>query len=291
MKAACIYDINTPYTTGVYIHRGLLELGYEVDKYDHNNVKDIPEGYDFYFIVDSGPTYNIPRFLSGPSLYYSIDTHLDFENRLNMAKTATIPIMAQYTCGAFRATQEGLTTIWMPLGCDPWIHVDQQAERALDISFVGHLYQDDVWRQTIKNKLLEHGLKEEKIYIGEATKEDLSLIYSRSKIVLNHTVRDNKKDINMRVFEAMSCGAYLLTQRLDNNDMDQIFDPTLYAVYNNDTEMFQTIDNVLRGWEQYKKIAAKAKLAVRRYHTYAEHLKNLLINISQIKPEKNKTVN
>lgn len=280
MRAAIVYDTNTPFTTGVYFHRAFQELGFITDAFHHDNVNSIPEGYDIYFIVDSGPQYKIPVWKSGPSYYYSIDVHLDFENRFEMAKSAHLPVMAQFSCGAQKATDKGLPVLWMPLACDPWIHQDYQLERDLDIAFVGHLYEDDGWRMTIKQKLLDHGFAEDKIFIGNATKEEMGRIYSRAKIVLNHTVRDNKQDINMRVFEAMSSGAYLLTQRLDNQDMEKVIPSNLYGAYTTEGEMFGLINKILADWPKYQEIAQTGKLFVRSHHTYAGHLRNLITNIA-----------
>lgn len=281
MKVAIIYDINTPFTTGVYFHRSFEELGFDVTAFHHDNVNDVPEGFQVYFIVDSGPQYKIPHWKSGPSFYYSIDVHLDFEGRFEMAKSAMLPVMAQLSCGAQKATNRGLPTLWVPLACDPWIHRDYGVERDLDIAFVGHLYEDDAWRSTLKQRLLDRGFAEDKIFVGTATKEDMGKIYSRAKIVLNHTVRDNKQDINMRVFEAMSCGAYLLTQNLDHDDMDRIIPKDLYGSYGEEGEMFGLIKKILENWEEYSAIAGRAKLFVRTHHTYTAHLKTLLSNVLQ----------
>lgn len=281
MKIAAIYDTNTPMTTGAYLKKAFEELGYIVDAYHQDNVGSVPDVYEFYFVCDSGPTYKIPDWQSGPSIYYGIDTHLQFDTRLEMAKTADIPVMAQYTCGAKKAVDLGEDVLWMPLGCDPQIHRDLNVERDLDIAFVGHLYEDDSWRTTIKQKLLDHGLSEDKIFVGEAQHTDMANIYSRAKIVLNHTVRDNKLDINMRVYEAMSCGAFLITQKLDHEDMDILFSKELYAEYTDDISMFTIIDKVLSDYETYREIAQEAKLFVREHHTYAKHLKMLLKKLQE----------
>jgi hypothetical protein len=275
MKIAIVYDLGTPFTTGVYIERSLKELGMTVDHFDHNEINTVPEGYELYFIIDSGPIYDIPRWKSGISVYYAIDVHLDFESRLKMAKTATVPIMAQFTCGAEKATKQGLETIWLPLGCDPWIHQDYQVTRDLDIAFIGNIYSDDSWRSSLKDRLLAYGFEEDKIFIGSSTKEQIGEIYSRAKIVLNHSVRNNRQDISMRFFEAMSCGAYLLTQKLLNDDTDKIIDPKLYSTYETDVEMFKKIEEILANWTMYNDTAQKAKLFVRTFHTYTKHIESL----------------
>lgn len=279
MTVAIVYDTGSPITTGVYFHRAFQELGFDVDAFDHSRVENIPEGYNLYFIVDSGPIYDIPKWKGGITFYYGIDTHLDFEARFKMAQTAQFPIMAQLTCGAQRAVNRGLDTLWVPLGCDPWIHQDHGIERDLDVAFVGHLYEDDTWRTTIKAKLLANGFTEDKIFVGQATKEEMAKIYSRAKIVLNHSVRDNKQDINMRVFEAMSSGAFLITQKLDHEDMDRIIPKGLYTSYINDEELFKAIKETLEKWDQYEPIAQQGKLFVRSHHTYTAHLKTLLTKI------------
>jgi hypothetical protein len=276
MKIACVYDTNTPYTTGVYFERAFKELGMVVDRFHHDNVNQIPEGYSIYFICDSGPIYQIPKWKSGISMYYGIDVHLDFDHRFEMAKSADVAAMAQMSCGAQKATNLNFPIFWMPLGCDPWVHQDHQLERELDIAFVGHLYEDDSWRTTIKQKLIDHGFNEGKIFVGEATKEDMAIIYSRAKIVINASVRNNRQDISMRSFEAMSCGAYLLTQKLDNDDMNKIIDSELYGTFVDDNEMFGKIDTILKDWNTFSSIAQKGKIFVRTYHTYKIHLQAFL---------------
>jgi spore maturation protein CgeB len=161
----------------------------------------------------------------------------------------------------------------MPLGCDAEIHGRVDCAKDLEAVFVGSIPGHDEWRMTISDKLEKNDICH---YVGGWHYEDMGKIYSRSKIILNHTYCDNKKDVNMRVFEAFCSGSYLLTQTLDNDDMHLLFPHDHYSEFVNDDDLFGQLKHILAYWPEYVIKAGKARQYVLDNYTYAKNISNLL---------------
>ena len=99
--------------------------------------------------------------------------------------------------------------VWLPFACDPDVHSKHDLPKAYDVVFIGNVdprvYPDRV-------RLLDALSKKIKIsvFTGVYGKESAP-IYSQAKIVLNIC---SFGEVNLRIFEALSCGSMLLTNRL-----------------------------------------------------------------------------
>ena len=68
----------------------------------------------------------------------------------------------------------------------------------------------------------------------------MAKIYSQAKIIFNKSIR---KDLNMRVFEAMSCGSMLVTDRLKPEaGLEELFkDKKHFVLYDNESDLVEKI--------------------------------------------------
>ena len=109
--------------------------------------------------------------------------------------------------------------------------------------------------------------------IGQADFQQMSSIYSASRIGFNSAIIN---DINMRVFEVMACGCFLLTDRIRDNGFDELFtDGTDLVTYRTDKEMFSLIDYYLGHDEEREKIASAGHDLVIGKHTYFHRVQSM----------------
>jgi hypothetical protein len=115
----------------------------------------------------------------------------------------------------FAAAPTGRPAVWMPLFCDPGRDRDPGGTRDIPVSFVGTL---DGAVNPGRRPFLEAFRKLAPLY---ATTGRYQPVFGRSRIVLNQSAAG---ELNFRLFEAMACGAAVLTEATGNGLTD-LFTP------------------------------------------------------------------
>jgi hypothetical protein len=170
--------------------------------YDHAcSVGFVP---DFAFLCDSG---NMPYFhhveeLPCASAFYSIDTwcnhwHLPFANAFDI-------VFAAQKGYAEAIAECGVPVLRLPLFASSSIIPRADVPRDVPVSFVGNIgHKNNPDRELFLKKFkATHPL-----VVNSAPYAEL---YTRSHVVLNQSACF---EVNQRCFEAMACGAALLTER------------------------------------------------------------------------------
>ena len=276
MKIALIYDKLSESTTASYYERVLSATNLEFSHFWVEGSETIPKDYDLYLRIDHGDyKYDIPKDLH-PAVFYVIDTHLKKPyKKIKKQLHHYDLVFAMQKTGAERLQKELKRDIkWMPPSCDPEIHKRLDIEKKYDVGFVGRDAQKyergkqlALLRETFPNS-----------FIGEADFRKMSEIYSASKIGFNSSVLD---DVNMRCFEAPCAGAMLLTNRIKNDGLYEIFEEDKHAVfYDNNEEMIEKIKYYLEHDEERERIAQAGHERVVNHFTYYHSLKNILDHIA-----------
>jgi hypothetical protein len=104
---------------------------------------------------------------------------------------------------------------WQPLFCDPDHDVDPGGERDIPVSFVGTLNPP----LNPDRKPLLQGFR--RLAPLVALTGDYRPVFGRSRMVLNQSA---VSELNFRIFQAMSCGAALLTEACGNG-LGELFTP------------------------------------------------------------------
>lgn len=104
---------------------------------------------------------------------------------------------------------------WLPLFCDPDRTAPVEAPRDIPIAFVGSLNPGG---NPFRKPFLDAFRTRAPLF---ATSGDFVPIFSRSRVVLNQSAAG---ELNFRVFEAMACGAALLTEATENG-LAELFAP------------------------------------------------------------------
>ncbi|MDQ5988569.1 MAG: hypothetical protein CSYNP_04329 [Syntrophus sp. SKADARSKE-3] len=148
--------------------------------------------------------------------------------------------------------------VWLPVACDPDVHIGRNTEKLYDISFIGALTGGT------RGELVEKLRSKFNLHYERCFVERMTEVYSQSKIVFNY---GNANGINMKVFEAMASGSMLLTNYIPEV-LDLFEDRKHLVFYRNETELFELVDYYLKAEEEREEIAAAGRKEVIGKHTY-----------------------
>jgi spore maturation protein CgeB len=187
---------------------------------------------------------------------------------------------------------------WLPMACDPQVHHpiqladDEKVRFGSDIVFVGSYYP---WRAEYLEQLAGFDLAiwgpgwenlpanswlRTSIRGAHTPPETWLKIYTASKIVLSVHILDPKKQFPVyqaspRVFEALACGAFVLTD--SQRDVLSLFkDGEHLATFADARDLRQKVSYFLARPEERNRIAAGGRREVLNNHTYTQRLETLL---------------
>lgn len=271
-KVALLFDDQVrPDTTGVYCRRALAQL---VEVTHFRPGQEVPRhGFDLYLRIDDGLDYPWPAGMA-PRAYWAIDTHLDYEARLERARGCDLVFAAQRD-GALRLRQDGIAgASWLPLACDPDVHGACPTAKTLDVCFVGHLFPGP--RCELVNLIRSHYPA---MFVGQRFFEDMAHLYASTRVVFNRSIRN---DINMRVFEALASGSLLLTNDLTANGQTELFQDGVHlAVYRDGAELLERLRYYLAHEQEREQLAAVGRAEVLAKHTYRQRMATILQQAEQ----------
>ena len=103
----------------------------------------------------------------------------------------------------------------------------------------------------------------------------LGRIYSSARIGFNYSIAD---EVNMRMFEVLSAGTLLVTNRLSHHAFEALgFQEGVHFVaYQGPRDLFDVIDAYLSQDAMREQIAQQGMALVRERHTYTHRLAQLL---------------
>lgn len=205
-----------------------------------------------------------------PTACYMIDSHLSLGWHIEWATQFDIVFTAQREYVSNFKNAGCKNVIWLPLACDPSIHKKYEVDKEYDICFVGSITQEHKRRK----RLLDTLSKRFNVRIERSFLEEMSIAFSKAKIVFNEAVRN---DLNMRVFEALAAGSMLFTDEAKGSGLTEIFrDREHLAVYN-EQNLIALADYYLNHDEEREEIARAGREEVLQKHSY-DHRVELLID-------------
>ncbi len=267
-RVAIIFD-NTlrQETTGLYCRRALGQL-VEIEHLLPTDLGRIKAGeFGAFIYIDDGLAYNPAPHLR-PSVWWAIDTHLDYDRCLRKARLCDLVFAAQRD-GAEQLQRDGVSATWLPLACDPDLHRPHNSTEEFDWCFVGHLFPGP------RTELIERLMSQfPRAFVGQRYFEDMARTYSASRLVFNRSVRN---DVNMRVFEALACGSLLISNDLAENGQAELFQDGVHlTTYSTLDELFDRMRFYLTHDVERERIAAQGRAAVLAKHTYRHRMEIIL---------------
>lgn len=286
------------WTTGVYWENILRQFGDVIyvgtdKRNNHLNFyeKDIvrclsgANKEDVFIYVDSGRPYFPSNIEKLPLLTacYLIDVHIDLPIRVEMAKFFDVIFVASESHVEIFKSKGFKNVWWVPLACEPSIYKQLEMPHMYDIGFVGHVSKDMAKRKRLLSLLSQHYRVND--YNRFYTPSETSDVYNSSKIVFNCL---EVPGLNMRVFEAMSCGRLLLTDvnSLTLGPKNLFQDRHHLVVYQDKRELLELADYYLLHEDERNRIAHCGSELVRSQHTYECRAKEILNIFKTVREEK-----
>ena len=236
----------------------------------------LPKGWkpDFFLWVESGIHYPMERVesLPCPTACYLVDTHLNWDKHLEIARRFDCAFVAQKEyVPRFKAS--GIEQVnWLPLACDPEVHRKFGEDKDFDVCFVGSITPLNRRRNGLLVRLAERF----SLHVDRCFLEEMARTFSRSKIVFNGSV---KNDLNMRVFEALATGSLLVTDDAKGSGLTDLFQDRRHLVlYRNEAELYERVEHYLKNPREREAIALEGMREVISRHTY-EHRAARLVDV------------
>lgn len=192
-----------------------------------------------------------------PSIFYSVDTHHHFEAHTQIAPLFDHVLVAQQDyVNSFQ--RSGTPVTWFP----PWAlrRIEPNHEKRFRAAFVGTL---DVKLNPRRVNFFNALSKRIPIHV---TSGDYAEVFPFAEIVVNQTV---KGDLNFRIFEAMMCGALMLTERTRNGLFDLFTDGEHLVTYEPDNveEVVERFQSLQSRPERLREIAHAGREEILARHT------------------------
>ena len=282
MKIALIYNKPSEFGAPQSIERAIKETGVCYQHFWTKDSDQIPREFDLYLRLDHGDYKDdIPKDLR-PSVFYAIDTHLKkpYKKILKASKHFDIVFTAQIQ-GAEQIKKDAkVDAQWIPLGYDPALKKDETAKKIYDIGFVGR--NADKFDRGRQLELLKS--KYPNSFIGTAEPSELSRIYNASRIGFNSSITE---DVNMRIFEILACGCFLLTNKIKNEGLYQLYEEGKHFItYTSDEDLLSKVEHYLNNEEERNRIAQQGYQWTIDNYSYLQSVKKMFAYIADKWPEK-----
>mgnify|MGYP001567923302 CR=1 FL=1 len=231
-----------------------------------------------------------PAFPPKPSLYWASDTHLGPKYRTEAAKLFSWVCVAQKAAiDLFREGGVEAPIIWLPHAVEPDCYnplatntytdaLRVQAWSATtikdyDVSFVGYLTFQN--RQDFLDAVYK-GIQKQGRTFWHASRffEDAARIFTHSRIVLNHAIKD---DVNMRVFEVLATRSFLLTPMVPS--LDELFVDRVHLVTYRDGDVDDCLEKIAYYTDhedERERIAEAGYREVLAHHTFKHRVERML---------------
>lgn len=239
---------------------GKFDLNIWVDWGEDGLVDILPYKYEF-------PTGD------GIKLYWASDTHLGFDYRLETARKFDINFVAQKEA-VDKFKDAGVDATWLPHAFEPLAYPKFNfASKAHDLCFIGHVNSEN------RLDAIDRMFKEfPNFYYGVKRFEEASELYNRSKVVFNIAMKD---DLNMRCFEVMGSGSFLLTDHLA--DLSELFIPGKHLeTYTSLDEAVDKARYYIKNDEARERIAKAGYEQCMKHHTIGHRVQVMLEKVKQL---------
>lgn len=235
----------------------------------HPNV-DRLANVDRYFWIESGPASYPSRSHSTDALTvgYLIDVHMHFEISRRQAQLFDVVFVAQSDYIPL-LRDDHPDVRWLPLAA-PLSFTQIDDDRDFDLSFVGHAPAGSPREVLLRRLRTRFKMNDWRRFYSVP---EMGRIYGRSKAVINPPIN---ADLNMRFFEAMACGAAVISPPLGNG-LHQLARPGEHYVETTfePPALEQSISQLLTSGD-WATIGEAGRRHIRENHTYDHRLTTVL---------------
>lgn len=234
--------------------------------------------FDLYVEFDGAGQYHLSgmRRAGVKTVLWSIDTHIAEKRKFQKAFRDDYDLI--FACHKDYVEQfGGKGCFWLPLACDPEIQRGMDLPKIYDIVFVGNA-DPRVYPERVK--LLEGLSRKFKTGVfHKVFKDDMARALNQGKMAFNKSFNG---DLNFRVFEALSCGAFLLTDRVKNGLSDLFEDGKHLVLYDGQKDLEDKAGYYLAHEEERQRIAAAGQRETLAKHTLALRAQAIMERVKDI---------
>ncbi|MDY6844797.1 MAG: glycosyltransferase, partial [Thermodesulfobacteriota bacterium] len=269
---------NHPWGTGNFIYKALNELGHEVIDIDFrrdcDRVDELLNQPADLVITYKGSGIN-PRLLEMTScptiLWYPDDVRMMQHAQDDIRRSGYAYDHVYYfdQAGLPLLDQMGIShSSFLPPATDPSVYrYIPGTEKKHDVTFIGNVYPN-------RRELLDRLKKNFNVLETKAFMEDMVRIVNETKIVLNLGV--GKSGYTLRVFEALGCRSFLVTNKIDYEY--RLFKDQEHLVYFDDDNIEDIISHYLQHDEERERIALTGYQEVCAHHTFHNRVSKILVD-------------
>ncbi|MCF6154446.1 MAG: glycosyltransferase [Candidatus Brocadia sp.] len=269
---------NYPWGTENFIYKSLSESGHDV--FDFDLRRDCNRIDEFHKIPadlviaykGSGLNPRLLEMLSCPAILWYPDDVLTVQHAQEDLQSNGYAYDHVYyfdRAGLEKLRQMGIEhSTFLPLATDPTIYKYLPGtEKKHDVAFVGNIYPN---RRALLDRLKQKfNVLEAKAFMG-----DMVRIFNEAKIVLNLGI--GKTGYQLRVFEALGCRSFLLTNEINMDD--RLFKDKEHLVYFNEKNIEDLISYYLNHDEEREAIAENGYREVCAKHTFKHRVAQMLVD-------------
>jgi 1,2-diacylglycerol 3-alpha-glucosyltransferase len=274
---------NYPWGTGNFIHKALVELGHEVIDIDFRRDCDrvgelLQEPADLVIAYKgSGINPRLLEMMSCPTILWYPDDVLTVQHAENDLRNSGYAYDHVYyfdQAGLERLRQMGIShSSFLPPATDPTVYsYIPGTKKKYDVAFVGTVYQN-------RRGLLDRLKRKFNVLETKAFMEDMVRIFNEAKIVLNLGV--GKSGYPLRVFEALGCKSFLVTNEIDHDH--RLFKDGEHLAYFNDNNIEDIISYYLRHDDERESIAMAGYREVCTKHIFQHRVSQMLVDAALVK--------
>lgn len=235
---------------------------------------------DLVVAAESPPIYwanyqTIRKAIKVPLAFLSFDTALRHREHAVFGSKFDYVFISQQDYLPYFKQHCTAPAFWLQYGCDPEIHTPYPGSEINDIAFAGSAWCCPKLYQ-IRIDYLNALKKEFRLEIGEGFwGKQAAELYSRSKIIFNLALQNG---VNPRIYEALSYGKMLLTNR--TTALNAVFTDGVHLVY---YDSLPHLKSLIRYYAKSpalrQKIADQGHYKVWRKHTFYHRVDQILRRI------------
>lgn len=257
-----------------------VQGGFDYEKNILPCLKELDFQPDLVVAAESPPVYwanyqKIREATKVPIAFLSFDTALRHRDHAVFGNKFDYVFISQQDYLPYFQKHCAAPAFWLQYGCDPEIHTPLPGREINDIAFAGSAWCCPKLYQ-IRIDYLTSLKKEFRLEIGEGFwgKQAVEL-YARSKIIFNLALQNG---VNPRIYEALSYGKLLLTNR--TNALNRVFNDGVDLVYYDGLHHLKfLIRYYIKNPEIRQKIASQGHDKVWLKHTFYHRVDLILRQI------------
>jgi len=207
-----------------------------------------------------------------PRIYYAVDVHVNWFWQRHYASLFDLVLVAQKDYVPLLGC-EGVPARWLPWGADDTAFRNLGMHRVHDVVFVG-VVDEHRRKRAAALALLARRVPVTLLGSDAAARlgwDEMARVLNQARIVFNESFFG---DVNFRVFEAMACGALLLTEDVGNGLMDLFTPDRDLVAYTPDT-LVDATERLLADEPRRARIAAAGAALVHSQHTLTARMRTL----------------